>query len=104
MRNILLLLSVVCLTVVPLHAQSKKELRKQKAAEEFNNTRNLIESGVFRFVPQRAIPTGGRSVDVTSQNAYLNVSNDSAKADLPFFGRAGDVGLGSVVGVHGWRC
>ena len=88
MKTNILLLAIACLIVMPLHAQSKKELKKQKAAEEFTETRSLVESGSFHFDADRALPSRGRSIDLFSHSAFVEISNDSAWADLPYFGRA----------------
>ncbi len=87
MKTSILLLSIACLIAMPLHAQTKKEQRQQKAAEEFSKTRELVESGSFRFDAIRALPSRGRSIDLSGQNLFVEISNDSARADLPFFGR-----------------
>ena len=83
-----ILLIIACLIMMPLHAQSKKELKKQKAAEEFAETRKLVESGSFHFDALRALPSRGRTIDLATHNAFAEISNDSALADLPYFGRA----------------
>jgi len=93
MKTNILLLVITSLIVMPLHAQSKKELKKQKAAEEFAETRSLVESGSFHFIALRALPSRGRTIDLATHNAFAGVSNESASADLPYFGRAtGSVG------------
>lgn len=96
-KNIIFLLGV-CLIVSPLHAQSKKELKKQKAAEEFAETRSLVESGSFRFDAIRAISSNGRIINLTSHTAFAEISNDSAQADLSFFGTAGSVAYSAESG------
>jgi hypothetical protein len=75
------------------HAQSRKELKKQKEAEELARTRELVESGSFRFDARRALPSRGRSIDLTTHSAYAEIFNEKAKADLPFFGQ-GRAGIG----------
>lgn len=75
------------------HAQSRRELRQQKEAEELAQTRELVESGSFRFDARRALPSRGRSIDLTTHTAFAEISNETAKADLPFFGQ-GSSGIG----------
>jgi len=91
MKTNILLLAITCLIATPIYAQSKKELKKQKAAEEFAITRSLVESGSFRFDAIRALPSKGRTIDLISHTAFVEIFNDSAQADLPFFGTAGSV-------------
>ena len=88
MKTSILLLAITCLIVIPLNAQTKKELKKQKAAEEFAETRSLVESGSFHFDAIRALPSKGRTINLFSHTAFVEISNDSARANLPFFGTA----------------
>lgn len=48
---------------------------------------NKIESGSYTFVPQTAIPTGGRSVNL-NYSYSMKVSKDTIDSYLPYFGRA----------------
>ena len=98
MKTNILLLAMACLAVMRLHAQSKKELKKQKAAEEFAETRSLVESGSFHFVAIRAHANKGRTIDLATHNASAEISNDSAWADLPYFGRAHGVAYSAESG------
>jgi len=98
MKTNILILAIACLTVIPLHAQSKKELKKQKAAEEFAETRSLVESGSFHFVAIRAHANKGRTIDLATHNTFAEISNDSARADLPYFGRAHGVAYSAESG------
>jgi len=93
MKTSFLLLLIACLIVSPLQAQSKRELKRQKGADEFAETLKLVESGSFHFVALRAFPSGGPTIDLATQNAFAGISNKSASADLPYFGTAtGSVG------------
>jgi len=98
MKIKILLLVFALLIVMPLHAQSRKELKKQKAAEEFAETRSLVESGSFHFDAIRAFSSNGRTINLTSHTAIVKISNDSAQADLPFFGTSGSMAYGSESG------
>jgi hypothetical protein len=98
MKTSILLLVITSLVVLPLKAQSKRELRKQRAAEEFAAALSLIESGSFRFDATRAHPSGRRSIDLFSHNAFAEVADSMSKADLPFFGTAGNVGYSAESG------
>jgi hypothetical protein len=98
MKTTIFLLAIAGLTVLPLEAQSRKELRKQKAAEEFAATLELVETGRFRFNAIRAHPTGTRSLDISNQLAFAEVTDSLARADLPFFGTAGNVGYSAESG------
>ena len=45
----------------------KKKNKKEKQQIEFAETLKLVESGSFIFVPDRAFPQGGRSIDLNNQ-------------------------------------
>jgi hypothetical protein len=98
MKARILWLAMACLCTSPMHAQSKRELRKQQAAQEFLATESLVESGSFRFEAKRAHPTGMRSIDLTGNVGFAEISDGSAIGDLPFFGRAGSVGYSPEAG------
>jgi hypothetical protein len=88
MKTSILMLVIACLIAPSLQAQSKRELKKQKAAEEIAKARSLVESGSFRFDAIRAFPSRGMTVDLFSHTAFVEILKDEAQADLPFFGTA----------------
>ena len=47
-----------------------------------------ISSKKFSFKPTLALPTGGKSVPLTSGEYSLDITDDTIKADLPYYGRA----------------
>lgn len=86
MKNIRLLwlLGIVLLMAgQSLCAQTRKEKREQKAKE----VKELIENKRFTIDVNRAIPMGGRALNLTSPYT-LEVRGDSAVSYLPYFGRA----------------
>ena len=86
MKNVRLfwLLGIVLLLAgQSLYAQSKKEKREQKA----NEVKELIDSKRFTVDVNRAIPMGGRSLNLTSPYS-LEMRGDSVISYLPYFGRA----------------
>lgn len=46
-----------------------------------------IESGDYKFIPQKAIPMGGSPINL-SHSFALKVSKDSIDSYLPYYGRA----------------
>ena len=74
---------VLLLAGQSLYAQSKKEKKEQKA----NEVKELIDSKRFTVDVDRAIPMGGRSVNLTSPYS-LEMRGDSVISYLPYFGRA----------------
>ena len=74
---------VLLLAGQSLYAQSKKEKKEQKV----NEVKELIDSKRFTVDVDRAIPMGGRSVNLTSPYS-LEMRGDSVISYLPYFGRA----------------
>lgn len=79
----------------PLFAQSKKERQAQKAGE----VKELLESGAFTIDVNRALPMGGKAVNLTSPYS-LELKGDSVFSYLPYFGRAYNVPYGGGEGLR----
>ncbi len=79
----------------PIFAQSKKEKREQKEKE----VKELLSSGNFSIEVNRALPMGGKSVNLTSPYS-LEMRGDSAISYLPYFGRAYSVPYGGGDGLR----
>nr|WP_321409890.1 DUF4251 domain-containing protein [uncultured Carboxylicivirga sp.] len=75
-----------------------KNSRKEKQKEEFAETLQLIESGNYMFVPDRALPLGGGSFDLSSHFGFLKITDNNADSDMPFFGRAFQASYGNTEG------
>ena len=78
-------------------SQDKKS-RKAKQEQAIANTKQLIDNGQFIFVPDRAYPQGGTSIDLTTNYGFIKINGDECIGDLPFFGRAYQVDYGSNEG------
>lgn len=94
---------LVLISIFAAFAQeiSKKEAKeKQKTAKE-NQVKALINSGSFVFIADRAMPQGGRTVDLISYQAYVKFQPDLIESSLPYFGRAySGVGYGGDSGLE----
>ena len=66
-----------------LYSQSKKEKREQKEKE----IKEMIDEKRFTIDVNRALPMGGRTVNLTSSYS-LEMRGDSVVSYLPYFGRA----------------
>lgn len=98
MKNIWLLWLmgiVLLLGGQPLCGQTKKEKREQKAQQ----VKELIESKRFTIDVNRAVPMGGRSLNLTSPYT-LEMRGDSALSYLPYFGRAYTIPYGGGDGLR----
>ncbi|MCU4176594.1 DUF4251 domain-containing protein [Carboxylicivirga sp. N1Y90] len=65
----------------------KKQERENKKNEAFTETKTLVDSAQFIYVPNRAFPQGGQSIDLTTNYGFIKITGDNAEGDLPFFGR-----------------
>lgn len=72
-----------CIGGQSLFAQSKREKQEQKEKE----VKERIDSGRFTIEVNRALPTGGRSVNLTTLYS-LEMRGDSVVSYLPYYGRA----------------
>ncbi len=70
------------LATYSVFGQTKAEKKEAQYAE----IKELIASGEFVFVADRAIPRGGSSISLVTNPNYLKVVNDSTTAYMPFFG------------------
>jgi len=63
-------------------SQSKKERKQQ----QYSSTKELVNKGVFTFVPNAAYTQKGRRIDLTTNSNSLEINKDTVISDLPFFG------------------
>jgi hypothetical protein len=73
--------------------------RKEARQEQYNNIVELIESGDFIFEARRAYPLAGRPVDLTTNYGFIEISEKTGEARLPFFGRAYNIPYGGRGGI-----
>ena len=78
-----------------LYSQNKKERKEQKAKE----IKEMIENGRFTIEVDRALPMGGRTVNLTTPYS-LEMRGDSAISYLPYFGRAYSLPYGGGDGMR----
>ena len=82
--SLLLLISFLLNTVV--FSQSKKELKAEQSAKEYEVMNTLIDSQNFEFEADWATSQQGRRVNLNSSSNFLRIKNDSAEIYLPYFG------------------
>ena len=98
MKNVRLLFLIgIVLTIggQSLYSQNKKERKEQKAKD----IKEMIESGRFTIDVDRALPMGGRTVNLTTPYS-LEMRGDSAISYLPYFGRAYSLPYGGGDGMR----
>lgn len=66
----------------------KKELKEKKKLEAQKITKELVGRQFFVFVPVTALPTGMRSINLTSNYFEVSFRPEIIESNLPFFGNA----------------
>ncbi|MDD2437255.1 MAG: DUF4251 domain-containing protein [Massilibacteroides sp.] len=92
MCRFLILLGIVSL----LGGQSL--LAQEGKDEKEQQIKTLIDSGIYRLEVDRALPMGGRSVNLTSSYGF-EIKGDSIYSHLPYYGRAYSVPYGGGNGL-----
>lgn len=79
---------IFCFLLLSLgsYGQSKKEKKKAKALQEFQQMDTLINSKNFEFNADWATTSGGRRINLINNPNWLKVMNDSVDLFLPYFG------------------
>ncbi|TRX64261.1 DUF4251 domain-containing protein [Carboxylicivirga sp. M1479] len=96
--SILILSSFLLMPNQVALAKDKKS-KKEKRMEQFTETKKLVDSKQFIFVPDRAFPQGGRSIDLTTNYGFVKIMDSETEGDMPFFGRGFSVPYGGGEGI-----
>jgi len=98
--SVLLVLFLFIGTTLFAQEKSKKQLRAERAIEKQQQTEALINAREFVFVGRTAIPTGFKTMNLTSNPNYVKFHPDSIESYMPFFGKAySSVGYGGDGGL-----
>jgi hypothetical protein len=92
MKKNLVLMLLAFLISFTISGQSQKEQKKEKALQEYQEMKALIESGEFDFQADWATTTQGRRISLTSNANFLKFSKDSLNIYLPYFGSSSSGG------------
>lgn len=86
---------------VPAIAQStdRKAVKEQKRIEHEKEIAALVDSKRFEFKASRALPTGFRPMDLTTNPNFIRFSPELIVSEMPFFGRAYSVPYGGDGGL-----
>jgi len=82
-----LVMSVLITTTCFSQDKTKKELKAERKIEKQKQTEALVNSKEFLFSARRAMPQGGRSIDLTTNPGFVKFHPDLIKSDMPYFGR-----------------
>ena len=66
---------------------SSSTTKKENAAADFEQTASLIESGSYQYAVRSATPSGGKTIQITSEYT-MKAKDGKYEALLPYFGRA----------------
>ena len=79
---------------------SGQEISKQeKKAAEFEKSASLVESGQYQFILRSATPSGGKTIQITSEYT-MEAIEGVYQAYLPYFGRAYSASYGGNGGIE----
>ena len=100
-RKLLILLVLLCFLSFPVLAQEKtrKELKADRELQKQKEIEALIDSKNFVFEAQKALPQGGRMLNLDYNTYFLKFNTEKTTCDLPFFGRAFNVPYGGDGGI-----
>jgi hypothetical protein len=80
--------------------KTKKELKAEKKIEKQRQIEAMVNDTDFVFVARTALPTGMRSVNLTTNSNYVKFKPDLIDSYMPYFGRAySSVGYGGDTGL-----
>lgn len=101
--KIILTAVILALFVTSGFAQdkSKKQRKEEKKIEKQKQVEDLINSKEFVFVARQAMPTGYKTVNLTTNPNYVKYHPEIIESYMPFFGRAfSGIGYGGESGLH----
>jgi hypothetical protein len=68
--------------------KSRKQIKEEKKIEVKKQTEAMINARQFVFTGRTALPTGYKSVNLTTITNYVRFYPDSIDSYMPFYGRA----------------
>jgi len=96
----LMVLFLIIGTTLFAQEKSKKQLRAERAIKKQQQTEAMINAKEFVFIGRTAIPTGFKTMDLTTNTNYVKFHPDSIESYMPFFGKAyGSIGYGGDGGL-----
>jgi len=86
MKKLVTLLFVFTLFSTQFIAQTKKELKEEKAVKEYEVMKSLINSKEYVFDATWISTSRGRRINIAGGSNSITVKQDSTKAAMQFFG------------------
>ena len=86
---------------IPMMAQtsSRKAEKEKRRLEKEKEIAALIDAKTFVFKATRAIPTGYKSMDLTTNPNFVKFAPELIVSEMPYFGRAYSVAYGGDAGL-----
>ena len=98
--SIIVLILAVVITNGFSQEKTKKELKEEKKIEKQKQVEAMVNDTNFVFVARTALPTGMRSVNLTTNQNYVKYQPDLIDSYMPFFGKAySGIGYGADTGL-----
>jgi len=86
--SVLALLMLLIINSSFAQEKSRKQIKEEKKIEKQKQVEVLINAKEFVFVARTALPTGYRTVNLTSGSYTVKFHPDMIDSFLPFYGRA----------------
>jgi len=101
MKRVAILLMLFSIFSLDGFAQekTKKELKQERELQKQKEIQALIDAKNFVFDAEKVYPQGTRMIILDYNTYTLKFNSDNVVCDLPFFGRAFNVGYGSDGGI-----
>ncbi len=101
MKRLAILLILFCFFSFNGFAQekTKKQLKQESQLKKQKEIEVLINSKNFVFDAEKVYPQGTRMINLDYNTYTLKFNSENVVCDLPFFGRAFNVGYGSDGGI-----
>jgi hypothetical protein len=99
-KSVIIVLFVLLSINLFAQEKSKKQIKEEKKTEKQIQVESMINARTFEFVARTALPTGYKSVNLTTTTNYVKYQPELIESYMPFFGRAfSGVGYGSDDGL-----
>ncbi|SHM84226.1 protein of unknown function [Chitinophaga jiangningensis] len=85
--HVMLFTGLITMGLTTTISAQQKETRAEREAAKAAQVKGWVDAKQYVFVPQSAIPMGGRVVQLTGE-FFLSVTKDSLVSYLPYYGRA----------------
>ena len=97
---ILILLLATVMTTAFSQEKTRKELKEEKKLEDQKRIETIVNGKEFTFSPRTALPSGMKSVNISTNNNFVKFHPDLVESNMPFFGRGyGASGYGNDTGL-----